>query len=262
MKIESKTIQSVQRAIDIINCVGDVGRRVPLREISSKLGLNINTTRGLVQTLLVNGFLSRDEELGSYMLGYEFLTKSKLVYQFHIQQIQDIARPDMERISGKYGVSSWLQISFFRDIYTVETIAAPGSHYSYAPKSGANLPLHASASGKLRMAYMPERERQKMLNSIMLEPLTEHTITDRQRFIKEIEQVYAQGYAFELEETDIGIGSIGAPFFDARKTLSGTLSVVAPSVKLDRILSEVIVDLKRACTRITEAIHQPRRTTT
>lgn len=261
MKTESKTIQSVQRAIDIINCVGDAGRRITLREISSKLELNINTTRGLVQTLLANGFLSRDEELGSYILGQEFLTKSKLVYQFHIQQILSIAHPDMERISEKYGVSSWLQISFYRDIYTVETVEAPGSHYSYAPKSGANLPLHASASGKLRIAYMPELERQKVLNSISLESLTEYTITDRQRFMEEIEQVYAKGYAVELEETDIGIGSIGTPFFDARGMLNGTLSVVAPSIKLDRILSEIIIDLKRSCTRITESISPRRRHT-
>lgn len=260
MKDDIKTIQSVQRAIDIINCVGDNGRRITLKEISSKLELNINTTRGLVQTLLANGFLSRDEEQGNYTLGYEFLTKSKLVYQLHIQRVQDIAHSDMKRISERYGISSWLQISFYRDIYTVETVEAPGSHYSYAPKSGANLPLHASASGKLRIAYMPEHERQKVLNSIHLEPLTEHTITDREMFAGVIEQVYSQGYATELEETDIGISSVGTPFFDARGTLSGTLSVVAPSVKLNRILREVIIDLKRAGARITASISSHRLT--
>lgn len=258
MKEEVKVIQSVQRAIDIINCVGDAGRKISLKEISSRLDLNINTTRGLVQTLLANGFLSRDTQLGTYTLGYEFLTKSKLVYHLQVQRIQEIAHPDMERISSRYGISSWLQISFYRDIYTVKTVEAPGSHYSYAPKSGANLPLHASASGKLRIAYMPEQERQKVLSSIHLEPLTEHTITDREKFADVIERVYSQGYATELDETDVGISSTSVPFFDARGILSGTLSVVAPSVKLNRILSEVIVDLKRTASRITNLISSRR----
>jgi DNA-binding IclR family transcriptional regulator len=260
MKEEAAIIQSVQRAIDIINCVGNAGRKISLREISSKVDLNINTTRVLVQTLLINVFLSKDTELGAYTLGYEFITKSKLVYQLQIQRIQEIARSDMERISTKYGVSSWLQISFYRDIYTVEVVEAPGSHYAYAPKSGANLPLHASASGKLRIAYMPAQERQKLLASIRLEPLTENTITDRAKFAGIIDRVFHQGYATELEETDIGIGSVAAPFFDTRGTLSGTLSVAAPSVKINRILSEVIVDLKKAGARVTDMIASQRLT--
>jgi len=254
MKEGIKTIQSVQRAIDIVNCVGDFGRNITLNEISSRLNLNINTVRGLAQTLLANGFLSRNAELGTYTLGYEFLTKSKLVYQFQVQRIRDAAYPDMERISERFGVSSWLQISFYRDIYTVETVEAPGSYYSYAPKSGANLLLHASASGKLRIAFMPENERKKVIDSLNLERLTEHTITDREVFANTIERVYAQGYATELDEMDIGISSVGAPFFDTSGTLGGTLSVVTSSAKLNLMLSDVIIGLKQACAKITDSI--------
>ena len=127
MNNNPKNIQSVQRAIDIINCVAEAERKISLKEISSKLGLNINTARGLAQTLLANGFLSKDVEQGTYTLGYEFLTKSKLVYQLQIQRIRDIAHPYMKQLTEKYGVSSWLQISFYKDIYTVETLDAPST---------------------------------------------------------------------------------------------------------------------------------------
>ena len=65
MNNNPKNIQSVQRAIDIINCVAEAERKISLKEISSKLGLNINTARGLAQTLLANGFLSKDVEQGT-----------------------------------------------------------------------------------------------------------------------------------------------------------------------------------------------------
>lgn len=122
MKEDVRVIQSVQRAIDILNCVADAEKKISLREISEKLDLNINTARGLVQTLLVNGYLSKDVEQGSYLLGYEFLTKSKQIYQMQIQRIRDIAYPYMKKLSERYNVSSWLQISFYREIYTVEVV--------------------------------------------------------------------------------------------------------------------------------------------
>ena len=254
MNEDIKTIQSVQRAIDIMNCVGDSGRKISLKEISTKLNLNINTTRGLVQTLLANGFLSKDVAHGTYSLGYEFLEKSKLLYQFHIQKIRDIAHPRMEQIAEKYGVASWLQVCFYKSIYTAEVLEASTIHYSYAPKSGANLPLYASASGKLRIAYMPENEREKVLKNIQFEQLTEYTITDRNEFERLIEQVYSQSYATEFEEVDIGISSVAVPIFDLYGELRGTLSIVAPSVKVKNVFRNVLADLQRAGTYISDTI--------
>ena len=71
-----KKIQSVQRALDIINCVANSNSRITLKEITELLGLNINTARGLAQTLVLNGYLAKDVERGTYSLGYQFYTKS------------------------------------------------------------------------------------------------------------------------------------------------------------------------------------------
>lgn len=246
MKSEIKTIQSVQRAIDIINCIGNAEKKISLKEVSAELHLNINTARGLVQTLLVNGFLSKDEEQGTYSLGYEFLTKSKQVYQMQIQKIRNTAYPYMVKISEKYGVSCWLQISFYREIYTVETVEPSNSYYSYTPRSSANLPLHASASGKLRVAYMPENEREKVIKNISLDKLTPNTVTDPVEFKRIIHKVYAQEYALEIEEVDVGISSIAVPIFNIYGEMKGTLSIAAASQVVKTNLNLILRDLKKA----------------
>ncbi|SQC98502.1 IclR helix-turn-helix domain [Fusobacterium necrophorum subsp. necrophorum] len=51
-----KVIQSIQRAINILNCFDQNNLVLSLNEISQKLDLNINTTRGLVNSLVVNNF--------------------------------------------------------------------------------------------------------------------------------------------------------------------------------------------------------------
>ena len=43
---EVRVIQSVQRAIDIINCFNEHELKLTLPQISAKLELNINTVRG------------------------------------------------------------------------------------------------------------------------------------------------------------------------------------------------------------------------
>lgn len=244
MKEDVRVIQSVQRAIDILNCVADAEKKISLREISEKLDLNINTARGLVQTLLVNGYLSKDVEQGSYLLGYELLTKSKQIYQMQIQRIRDIAYPYMKKLSERYNVSSWLQISFYREIYTVEVVEPLDSYYSYAPKHSSNLPLHASASGKLRIAYMPENERDKVLDQITLEVFTEKTISDKNHFKKMIKNVYDQEYATEIEELHVGVSSIAVPVFNSYGKLKGTLSVASSAQSIKKNFYDILSELK------------------
>ena len=259
MNNEVKTIQSVQRAIDIINCIADAGKKISLKEISDELDLNVNTTRGLVQTLLSNGFLAKDMEQGTYSLGYEFYTKSTQLYEFQLKSIRDAAYPDMQRLAGMYCATTCLQISFYSDIYTLETVAPPASPYAYIPNSATNLPLHASASGKLLLAYSSENEQRKLFDKCNLESLTEKTIKDRADLKKIIHQVSAQGYAIEMDEMGLGIGCIAAPIFDIRGTLRATISIVAASAALKPVMKKAIAELKRTGERISNEISYKRK---
>ena len=73
---EVRVIQSVQRAIDIINCFDEHELKLTLPQISAKLELNINTVRGLVNTLVANGYLEHVADGNCYMLGLAFLPKA------------------------------------------------------------------------------------------------------------------------------------------------------------------------------------------
>lgn len=157
---------------------------------------------------------------------------------------RDIAYPYMKKLSERYNVSSWLQISFYREIYTVEVVEPLNSYYSYVPKHSSNLPLHASASGKLRIAYMPENERDKVLDQITLEVFTEKTISDKNHFKKMIKNVYDQEYATEIEELHVGVSSIAVPVFNSYGELKGTLSVAASAQSIKKNFYDILSELK------------------
>ena len=73
MEKEVRLIQSIQRAFDIINCFSDQTPKLTLPKISEMLSLNINTTRGIVNTLVANGYLEHDGEANIYTLGPVFI---------------------------------------------------------------------------------------------------------------------------------------------------------------------------------------------
>lgn len=76
-----RMIQSVQRALDIINCFDSLHVQLSLTEISQKLNLNISTVHGLINTLIAYSYIDKNPSNGKYRLGLEFLLKANLVSQ-------------------------------------------------------------------------------------------------------------------------------------------------------------------------------------
>lgn len=67
-----KPIQSVERAIKILDCFSLITPSLSLASISEMTGLNINTTRGLVNTLVENQLLLRDAGYRQLQVGLLF----------------------------------------------------------------------------------------------------------------------------------------------------------------------------------------------
>ena len=74
-----KLIQSVQRAVDILDCFTAVVPGLTINEISDMTELNINTARGLINTLVANKLLLYDEMRNCYRLGNYFIGKADII---------------------------------------------------------------------------------------------------------------------------------------------------------------------------------------
>lgn len=255
---QPKMIQSVQRALDILNIVAKADSPVSLAEISRTADLHINTARGLVQTLQVNNYLARSPADGCYYLGYEFLTKSDRLYTLRVKQIRETAYGPMQKISNAYHIQTFLQLCFDADVFTVTTAEPTGSFFSYRPKTGAVLPIYASASGKLQLAYMPRKMRDNLLDTILMVPYTENTITDREHLKKVLAEVRRQRFGFENEELEIGVSSLAVPFFDEDGQLAGTLSAVGAAGVIRDWAAALRKELEGVSDRVTDTIFAAR----
>lgn len=248
-----RLIQSVQRAIDIINCFNEFELTLSINDISEKLSLHANTTRGLVNTLVYNGFLRHDPLENKYSLGFIFIPKAELVSLNSVDDIKEIVRPYLIKLANDYQVSSRLQLISQHNIFTVDTVNPENARYIVLTRLDTQFPLNAASSGKLYLYFAGKDILEKYLENLNETNhirYTEKTILDRGALEKELDFIDKNGYSKEDEEISIGMSSIAVPLFDRNDKFIGTISITATNAVIENVQDKVIEDMKKASNEI------------
>lgn len=112
---------------------------------------------------------------------------------------------------------------------------------------GSRLPIHATASGKLFLAYMKPRERRRLLTAAPLSRNTDRTIVSPELLEQELKKIKEEGVGYDNEELLTGMVAIAVPVFDKDNRICFTVAVHAPTSRkqLDD-LRQYIPSLRRA----------------
>ncbi len=252
MKQSPKIIQSVQRAIDILECFDYHKRELSLSEISQSLNLNASTVHGILLTLQINEYIKKIPEKSKYKLGTKLLEKGNMVLEG--LDIREIARPYLELLTNNFEETSHLCIYQLGYLYVIDKMEPPISGFYMTSKVGLRIPLHSSASGKLILAYLNEKDLKEVLNRITLERYTENTLSDVKMIRENLENIKKQGYALENEEFESGLYTIAAPIFNHKGEIMGTISVLGPTKRIKAKQDLIINDLKYYCKNVSKSI--------
>jgi len=99
---------------------------------------------------------------------------------------------------------------------------APGSH----------VPSHCTATGKLLLSLLPERQMKALLRAAPLRGYTERTITDPARLAAELARTRKAGIGVDDEEFAAGMVAVAVPVLDERGRARAAIAVHAPAVRL------------------------------
>jgi DNA-binding IclR family transcriptional regulator len=86
--------------------------------------------------------------------------------------------------------------------------------------------------GKALVAFADDATRAQLTDDLPLDPLTEHSITDREAFRAEIELVRRRGYATMDEENELGMRAVAVPVFNAQGHAFASLATAVPVFRL------------------------------
>lgn len=119
---------------------------------------------------------------------------------------------------------------------------------------GSRLPLHATASGKLFLAYMKKNSRKRILEAAPLASSTKHTITSDKALNEQLKEIKKHEIAYDNEEFIDGMIAIAVPVFDHKKQICFTVAVHAPTTRQTmESLSQFIPSLRKAADALADS---------
>jgi IclR family KDG regulon transcriptional repressor len=217
------TVRAAERALDILLCFTSA-TELSLTEISKRTTLNKSTVHRLLTSIESKGFLIRDPETEKYRLGFRVWELSA-----HLTRSDDpaiILLPELQRLCDGVGETISLYVRDGKERIRVQAVESTQTIRRIAP-IGVRLPLAVGASSKVLVAYA-EPEVQE---TIIYDPSWPESV-DRERYIKQLNEIREIGYATSIEERELGTSAVSAPIFGRSGKLVAALAISGPASRL------------------------------
>lgn len=241
-------VQSVSRAMEILQCFEGNNTELGISEISNSLMLSKSTIYGLVNTLLAGGYLEQNKENKKYRLGIRLFELGSLVQRR--MDLRNEARPYCLELAETYRYTIHLASHYMGEIVYIDKVDMPDAVIVYS-QIGKRAPMHCTGVGKAILAYLPPEYLDQHIFNKELIKLTDRTISSRGELLKELEKIRQKQYSIDDEEIEVGLRCVAAPILNHDGYPVAAISVSAPTAKLSYdIVEKVAQDVKQYARQI------------
>jgi IclR family acetate operon transcriptional repressor len=245
-RAERHSIQSVDRAMRLLEAIAEAGGECSLTELSQRTQLNISTCHHLLSTLVNRGYVAKVPVRRTYALGARILFLSNACLTVDLPAR---AAPFIAQINEKTGETVHLAVL---QGDAMMKIAKRESRHPVRVDTGTlgrtDAP-HATATGKAMLAWLPEDDMRRVL-AHGLARFTPKTITEWPDLLEALRHVRRNGYAMDDEEYQPGVICVGAAIRDHKGAVVGAISASTPTMRASdahlALVREEIVSAVRA----------------
>jgi DNA-binding IclR family transcriptional regulator len=200
-------IQSIERAAATLRLLAMSPVRLGLAEISASLQLAKGTAHGILRTLQDVGFVEQDRATGRYQLGAALLDLGS--GQLDVNELRARSLNWADPLAARTGETVRVGVLLNGEVLVVHHVFRPDDSPQTADV-GALLPAHATALGKVLLAYHPAAAA---LLASELPAFTARTVIEPTQLARDLGEVRGQGYAVEYDEYTASQASIAAPIY-------------------------------------------------
>ncbi|HWR40657.1 MAG TPA: IclR family transcriptional regulator [Patescibacteria group bacterium] len=230
MKKNGLEVQSLQRALDILEVVGNSRQPVPLKEITAQTGLPKSTVYRLLSNLEAREYIRCNADT-SYQLGLKLLMMSQRVEQSF--ELKHLARPYIVELNEYTRESVHLGMLHNNRVLYVDTVESAHTIRLVA-KVGATNWVHFTALGKALLVQHSDEAIVKILQEQGMDRKTASTLVTPAAFLEEMERVRREGYAWDEQESEDGCRCVGAPIFNHKGQVVAAISISGPVARVSR----------------------------
>jgi len=244
-------IQSVDRAMILLETLGQDDRGSRLTDLSRMTGLSLTTVHRLLTTLQQRRFVqfSRNDNLwhvgaGAFAVGNAFSRDRSVVAS---------AGPFLRRLRD--ATRETANIGIVEEGYIVLADQAQARDNCKAISAvGARTPMMASGMGKAVLASYSGEEVATVVRRHGLNRITPRTFSTYEDLSGELQKIGTEGYSVDDEEYRIGLRCVAAPVFNERHEVVCAISVSGASSRITRerlpSLSQIVKDIASDFSRL------------
>ncbi|TCK21647.1 IclR family transcriptional regulator [Pseudonocardia endophytica] len=236
-------LSSVANAARLLKEFSRDDRELGVSELSRRLGLATSTVHRLLATLTDERLLERGASPGGYRLGLALFDLGASVAAGG--DLHGAALPVMATLRASTGETVQLAVLDGLESVYIDRLESPHTVRIFS-RVGTRLPATTTSTGKVLLAALPADELASRLTAWEPRRITPHTIVDAVTLCSRLAEIAERGWAENLEESRIGVVSVGAPVVrGADGSVVAALSVAAPTDRagpsaLRRIRASVI----------------------
>lgn len=241
--------KSINKAIDILVCLGQVPDGMNLPDISMMVGQARSTTHRLLTALEGRRFVRYEVDTRLWKVGVEaFVAGSAFLRN---RDVVNTARPVLNSLAIVSGETASLYAEDEGEIVCLTQVESKQLMRVIA-RPGGRAMMHASGAGKAILAFLPYERIAQIIDQHGLRAATERTINTPQLLRQNLERVRALGFAVDNEENSLGIRCVAAPVFDHFGEVFAAISISGPSTRINdnriSVLSEQVVAAAKSLT--------------
>ncbi|HEV7666640.1 MAG TPA: IclR family transcriptional regulator [Chloroflexota bacterium] len=218
------TVAAVDHALDVLCAFERPPHEFGASELARQLGMTKNHVFRVLKTFEARGFVRRVED--RYMVGVRAFEVGQLAIQR--LDVVRVARPLIHNLHQQTGETVHLAVL---DPTTLEAVCIERieSHHPVrlSAEVGRRFPLHAGACPKVLLAFLPQAERDAVLDR-GLPAFTRHTVTDAAELGAQLDEIRRCGYVVADEDLDVGAAAVAAPVRDWSGQVVAAISVAGP----------------------------------
>lgn len=242
--VETPSVQSVERALSLLEAVAMSAEPVPLAYLTQVLGIDPSSVFRLANTLKRRGFLANPNGRKHYVLGPAVWRLSR-EYDWS-RMLITICREAVKALATRTGETAHLAVREGRQVFFIDHYAAGDQGVIVAGQTGKLMPLHCTAHGKALLADFGLAELKALYGTTPLERYTARTSVSLPELAKACRSVRARGFSADEGEFLEDVRCVAAPMRDRGGLVIGSIGVSAPVTRMlegrDAVLAQHVRD--------------------
>ena len=222
------SIQSIERAAAVLRLLGRSNGPLGVGEIAAALSLPKGTAHGILSTLRAVGFVDQDAASTHYSLGPGLAQLGNR--QLDANELRSAAMNWADTLAARSCEAARVGVVTDGDALTVVHHVFRPDNTAQTLEVGRRLPLHATALGKVVLAYDVDLAASTQRGE--LASYTRRTIVDPGLLDRALRAVRRRGWAAEVSESMTEVAAVAAPIRSCGGLAVGAIDVCGPHERI------------------------------